>query len=169
MTTDTRVAEAVVVRGHSGYLIVPIVLVPALTAAAFTYFRDRLPEFCVENAAAVFAIVGALTLALAGVALFQRARRVELRAGRLSYHSWLGDRTIATDAITAATLETEVSGGAEHTLTESYLTLWSGGEIVARFSPQRWPEAGLRSLVVALQRARPSMQIDRAVLRSIES
>jgi hypothetical protein len=158
-----------VVKGHSGYLFVPIVFIPAIAVTAFTYYRDNLPSFCIENADKVLALTGILTLALVVVALFQRSRRVELRGEDLHYHSWITDRTLRTKSITAVTFETEISGGESQSVTEHYLTLWSGDDEILRFNSQRWPHAGLRALLYALRERRPAIRMDLAVERYIGS
>lgn len=154
-----------VVKGHSGYLFVPVVFIPAIAVGAFTFYRDNLPSFCIENADKVFALTGLVTLALIVAALFLRSRRVELRGGELRYHSWITDRTLRTEAITAVTFETEISGGESQSLTEHYLTLWSGTDTVLRFNSQRWPHSGLCALLNALQARQPSIRMDLAVER----
>jgi hypothetical protein len=154
-----------VVHGHSGYLIVPIFIIPAVTSAAFGYFRETLPEFCIQNAEKVVAMAAALTLLLAVVAIFQRSRRIEVIADRLRYYSWLTDRTINVGQITAATFETELSGGDDYHMTEDYLTLWAGDDQLLRLSPQRWPREGLREILLRLRAM--SVRMDRDVERYI--
>lgn len=154
-----------IVHGHSGYLIVPILLIPAVTFAAFGYFSDTLPEFCIQNAEKVMAVSAGLTLLLVIVAVFQRSRVIELGRDRLRYRSWLTDRTMNVSQITAATFETELSGGADNHMTEDYLTLWGGDEKLLRLSPQRWPRDGVREILSRLRAA--SVRMDRDVERYI--
>jgi hypothetical protein len=165
----TAAGNTVVVQGHSGYLFVPIVFIPAIAVGAFTYYRDNLPSFCIENADKVLALTGIVTLALIVAALFMRSRRVELRGGELHYHSWITDRTLRTEAITAVTFETEISGGESQSLTEHYLTLWSDTDTLLRFNFQRWPRTGLRALLNALRERQPSLRMDLAVERYLSS
>lgn len=152
-----------IVRGTSGHLIVPIVAVPAIAVGAFTYFRDSLPEFCIENAGKILGTAALLTLVLAGVAWFRRTRRVEYAAGQLRYHSWLTDRAVPATAISAATFETELSGSGDQTTTEHYLSLWSGNVAALRFHTQLWPRDGMAALLRALREHHPALRLDRDV------
>ena len=156
-----------VVHGHSGYLILPIFLIPGVTFAAFGYFKDTLPEFCIQNAEKVVALSAGITLLLAVVAVFQRSRFIEVGAESFRYHSWLTDRTISVRQITAATFETELSGGADNHMTEDYLTLWAGDDELLRVSPHRWPREGLREVLSRLRAA--SVRMDRDVERYIST
>lgn len=162
-----RLNGSVVIKGHSGHLVVPIVIIPVVAVTAFTYYRERLPSFCVENGAKVIAVSTLLTLMLAVAAWFLRSRRVELHGDRLHYHSWITDRTLRIEDVTAVTFETEISGGDGHDVIERCLTLWSGADARLRFSTQRWPQGGLRRLLCALHERRPSIHLDLDVERYI--
>lgn len=157
--------EPIVVRGHSGYLIVPILAIPAATATAFTYYRDHLPSFCLENAEKVIGIAALLTLVLMAVAAFQKSRRVEARRNQLLYRSWLHDRTLNAETISAVTFETEVAPGSDTTNIEHYLTLWCGDEIALKFNSRLWPQAGMSQLLYWLKERVPSLRTDLTVER----
>lgn len=150
-------------HGQSGHLIVPIVAIPAITIGAFTYFRDHLPEFCVQNAEKVIGIAVLLTLVLSLVTLFRRSRKVAFAAGHLRYHSWLTDKSIAASRVTNITFETELSGSADQATTDHYLSLWSGNDLLVRFNSAHWPRAGLAPILRAIQQNNPAVRIDRAV------
>lgn len=167
MRASGGIANAVVVQGHSGYLFVPALFIPLATYVAFAHYRDSLPEFCIENAEKVIGLAALVTLALAAAALFLRSRRVELHGDRLRYRSWVTDRTVAVAEITAVTLETELSGGAESHMVEHFLTLWSGDDARLRFNIARWPRDGLQDLLRALQARHPALRLDVAVERYI--
>jgi hypothetical protein len=158
---------SLVVRGHSGHLIVPIIGIPALTLGAFTYYRDTLPDFCMENAEKIIGLAALLVAALCIAALFRKSRSVELRGDRLIYKSWLGTRTVPLSTLSAVTFETEVSGHAEQTTTEHYLSLWSGNKVLLRFNRDLWPAQGLRDLLARLQERAPAVQLDRAVRAAV--
>lgn len=150
-------------HGQSGHLIVPIVAIPAITIGAFTYFRDHLPEFCVQNAEKVIGIAGLLTLVLLLVAWFRRSRTVAFAAGHLRYHSWITEKSIAASQVTNMTFETELSGSADQATTEHYLSLWSGNDLLVRFNSAHWPRNGLAPILRAIQQHNPNARIDRAV------
>lgn len=158
-----------VVKGKSGHLAVPILAISAITVGAFTYFRNHLPEFCIQNAEKILLTSILLTLILVAVAWFRRTRRVEYVSGHLRYRSWITDKTMAATAITAATFETELSGGGEQTTTEHYLSLWSGDEAVLRFNTQLWPHDGMVALLRALREHNPMMRLDRDVEQYAEA
>lgn len=166
-TSAAAIRSSVVVNGHSGFMIVPIAAIPAATFAAFTYYREHLPSFCLENAEKIIAASGLLTLVLIVAALFMRSRRVEVQGDRLYYHSWFTDRKVRIESVTAVTFETEISGGDDRTLTEHFLTLWSGDDVAMRFNVQRWPRDGLRQLLRTLRERRPAIRFDLAVDRYI--
>lgn len=155
------------VRGKSGHLIVPIVALPAITIAAFTYFRSHLPGFCVENAEKVMLTSGLLTIGLVAVAWFRRSRRIECLAGQLRYRSWLTDKVVGAAQISAATFETEISGSADQAVAEHYLSLWSGDEPVLRLNTQLWPRDGMAALLRALREHNPALRLDLAVERYV--
>lgn len=159
---------SLIVKGHSGYLVVPILAVPVITAAAFTYYRDHLPEFCLQNAEAVIASSALFTLALAGLALFRKARHVDLRNNELRYHSWITDKTVRLSNISAVTFEAEVSGGADQTVIEHYLSLWSKDEQLLRFNASLWPREDMRKLLHRIKELEPGVRMDRDVDRYIE-
>lgn len=161
--------SSLTVRGRSGHLIVPIVGIPAITIAAFTYFRDHLPEFCLENAEKVIASAALLTLALSVVAWFRAARQVSFEAGLVHYRSWVSDRTIAASRISNVTFETEVSPGPDQTVTEHYLSLWSGNDRLLRFNSALWPREGMARILGAIQQHNPATRFDHAVDRYITS
>ena len=154
-----------VIRGNSGHLIVPIVAIPAAAAAAFGYYRDHLPEFCLENAEKVIGIAAALTLALILVARFLKSRYVVVTGDQLRYRSWFTDRTVPATAISAATFETEISGGSDNGSVEHYLTLWQGHEVALKFNSRLWPRTELGELLRRLKRSAPSVRVDLAVER----
>lgn len=154
---------ALVVRGTSGHLAVPIIAIPAIAIGAFTYFRSHLPEFCIRNAEAILLSTALLTLALAGVAWFRRTRRVECLSGQLRYRSWITDKAVAATRIDAATLETEVWGNGDQISSEQYLSLWSGNEAVFRFNSQLWPRDGMATLLRYLRERNPKLRLDRDV------
>jgi hypothetical protein len=109
---------------------------------------------------------GALTLALVIVAWFRRSRTVTFTSGWLRYRSWLTDTTIAVSRITNATFDTELSGG-DQTLTEHYLSLWSGDDLLLRFNAGSWPRDGLAALLRAIQQDNPAARLDHAVERYV--
>lgn len=150
-------------HGQSGHLIVPIVAIPAITIGAFTYFRDHLPEFCVQSAAKVIGTAVLLTLAFMLVAWFRRSRTVAFAAGQLRYHSWLTDKSIAASQVTNMTFETEVYGSEDQITTEHYLSLWSGDALLVRFNSAHWPRHGLAPILRVIQQHNPATRIDRAV------
>lgn len=150
-------------HGQSGHLIVPVVAIPTITIGAFTYFRDHLPEFCVQNAEKVIGTAFLLTLAFLLVAWFRRSRTVAFAAGQLRYHSWLTDKSIAASQVTNMTFETELSGSADQTTTEHYLSLWSGNDLLVRFNSAHWPQDGLAPILRAIQQHNPTARIDRSV------
>lgn len=154
-----------VVRGLAGYLVVPIVAIPALAVGAFGYYRDHLPEFCIENAEKVIGIALALTAVLVVAALFLRARRLEVRGGQLRYRSWLTDRTLPAASISAVTFETEVSGGPDNANVQHYLSLWSGERVVLKFNSVLWRRAELARLLRWLNDTVPGIRLDLAVER----
>lgn len=160
-----RVPGQIVVRGHSGYLIVPIVAIPATAVAAFTYYRDSLPSFCLENAEKVIGTVALLTLVLVVMAAFLKGRRVEGRGHQLHYHSWLQDRTVSLVTISAVTFETEVATSPDSTDVEHYLSLWCGEEIALKFNSRLWPRSGLSQLLWWLKERVPTLRMDLAVER----
>lgn len=150
-------------HGQSGHLIVPIVAIPIITIGAFTYFRDHLPGFCVQNAEKVIGIAVLLTLVFLLVAWFRRSRTVAFAAGQLRYHSWLTEKSIAASQVTSMTFETELSGSADQTTTDHYLSLWSGNDLLVRFNSAHWPRDGLAPILRAIQQHNPTARIDRAV------
>jgi hypothetical protein len=160
--------QAFVVRAESGYLTVPIVAIPVITIGAFTYFRDHLPEFCLQNAEKVIAIAALLTLVLAMVAWFRKSRNVAYASGQLRYQSWLTKKAIAVSHISNITFETELSGSGDQTVTEHYLSLWSGNDVLLRFNSQLWPQKGLAAIVRAIQREHPAVRTDHAVDKYIK-
>lgn len=141
----------------------PIVAIPARALGAFVYFRDHLPEFCIQNAQKILITSALLTLALLGLAWFRATRRVEYVSGHLRYRSWVTDKTVAATTISAATLDTELSGKGNQTRTEHYLSLRSGNDIVLRFNLQLWPRDGLAALLHALREHNPALRLDHAV------
>jgi hypothetical protein len=155
--------SALVVRGTSGYLAVPIIAIPAIAIGAFTYFRSHLPEFCIQNAEKILLTSALLTLALVGVAWFRRTRRIEYLSGQLRYRSWITDKAVAAAQISAATFETEISGSGDQTTTEHYLSLWSGNEAILRFNSQLWPRDGMAALLRSLREQNPKLRLDRDV------
>lgn len=150
-------------------MIVPIVGIPAITIGAFTYFRDHLPEFCLENAEKVITSAALLTLALSIVAWFRITRQVSFEAGLVRYRSWVSDRTIAASQVSNVTFETEVSAGSDQTVTEHYLSLWSGNAQLLRFNSALWPREGLARILRAIQQHNPATRFDRAVDKYITS
>lgn len=160
--------QAFVVRGESGHLMVPIVAIPVITVGAFTYFRDRLPEFCLQNAEKVIAIAALFTLVLAVVAWFRKSRDVTYALGQLRYRSWLTQKAIAVSRISNITFETELAGSGDQTVTEHYLSLWSGDDVLLRFNSQLWPQKGLAAIVRRIQREHPALRTDRAVDKYIK-
>lgn len=159
------VQDQIVVRGHSGYLIVPIVAIPSAAVIAFTYYRDNLPSFCVENAEKVIGTAVLLTLVLIVVAAFLRGRRVEGRRNQLHYHSWLQHRTLNTAMISAVTFETEISGSSDSANIEHYLSLWCGKEVALKFNSRLWPQSGMSQLLRWLKERVPTLRMDLAVER----
>jgi hypothetical protein len=160
-----KVPAQIVVRGHSGYLIVPIVAIPAATGTAFTYYRDNLPSFCLENAEKVIGTAALLTFVLMVVAAFLRARRVEGRGNQLHYHSWLQDRAVSAATISAVTFETEVAVGSDNDNIEHYLSLWCGKEVALKFNSRLWPQSGMSQLLRWLKERVPALRMDLAVER----
>jgi hypothetical protein len=160
-----KALNSIVVKGHSGYLIVPIVAIPLVTGAAFFHFRDNLPAFCVENAEKVIGLSGLITLILIVVAIFQRSRSVEARGNQLRYRSWFQDRTVNTATITGVTLETEVSASEDTTSVEHYLSLWCGNRVVLKFNARLWPQPGMNILLRWLKQKVPGLRIDRSAER----
>lgn len=156
---------AFVVRSQSGFLIIPIIGIPGLTAVAFTYYRENLPEFCLENAEMVVAVSGMFTLALIVAAGFLKSRHIEIRGDRLLYRSWLSERTLYAPMISAVTLETEVSGGSDNTSVSHYLTVWSGDEVALKFNSLLWPRDGMGRMLRWLKERIPEVRMDLAVER----
>lgn len=158
-----------VVRAESGHLVVLIVAIPVITIGAFTYFRDHLPEFCLENAEKVIALAALLTLALTMLAGFRKSRSVSYASGQLRYQSWLTKKAMSVGHISNITFETELSVSGDQTLTEHYLSLWSGNEVLLRFNSQLWPQKGLVAIVRAIQREHPAVRTDHAVDQYIDT
>lgn len=152
-----------VVKGTSGHLAVPIVAIPAIAVGAFTYYRDHLPDFCVQNAEKILLTSALLALVLVGVAWFRTTRRVEYASGQIRYRSWITQKTVAATTVNAVTFETELSGSNDQVTMERYLTLWSGDETVLRFNSQLWPRDGMAALLRALRERNPTLRLDRAV------
>lgn len=155
--------DPLIVKGTTGHLVVPIVGIPAITVGAFTYFRDHLPEFCIRNAEKILLTSALLTLALVGTAWFRRTRRIEFASGQLRYRSLISDKTVDATTINAATFDTELSGGGDQTITEHYLSLWSGDAAVLRFNASLWPRDGMAALLRALREHNPALRLDRDV------
>lgn len=160
-----KMAEPIVIRGQSGYLIVPILAVPAATAVAFGLYREHLPTFCLDNAEKVIGLAALFTLALTVTAAFLRGRRLEARGGQLRYRSWLQDRLVDASSLSAVTFESEAGGGADETHVEHYLSLWNGDKVVLRFNRRLWPDAGMRQLLHWLRTRCPALHMDAAVER----
>lgn len=165
MATD----RPLTVTGHSGYLAVPIIAIPALTLGAFTHFRSTLPDFCLQNAEKVIAISASLTFILAAVALFRRNRHVSLRGGLVEYRSWVTSKSIQASALSAVTFETEVTASSDQTTVEHFLSLWSGHDLAMRFNTSLWPRSGLATLITRVSSLNPSIRLDRAVDKYIAS
>ncbi|HYE93749.1 MAG TPA: hypothetical protein VEA38_22140 [Terriglobales bacterium] len=154
--------DSVRLDGEAGYLIVPILVIPAAAATAFTYFRETLPDFCLQNAEKVLAIAGVLTAALCALALFRKSRRVELRNGWLGYRSWFTHVSVPVTTVTALTLETEAASG-DQVGVDHYLTVWAADTEVMRLDTALWPKEGLTELARALRRRLPTLRLDRDV------
>lgn len=152
-----------VVKGRSGYLIVPIVAIPVTTLGAFMYYGDALPDFCVQNAEKVAGLAALFTLVLVVVALFRRSRSVEVRGDALRYRSWLTDHTVRLGAISAVTFETEISGDSDQSTIQHYLSFWSGNDLLLRFDSSLWPRGGLSALVQRVRQSNPAARLDRDV------
>ena len=159
------VREPFVIRGQSGFLAIPIVGIPALTLAAFTYYREHLPDFCLDNAGKVIGLSALVTVGLLLVAAFLRSRRVEVDDDSIRYHSWLTDLTLPAVAISAVTFETEVSEGSDGASVSRYLTLWSGDEIALKLNSVFWPPAGMAGLLDRLRESAPGLRMDLSVER----
>lgn len=161
--TSGAAPPSLVVRGHAGYLIVPILLIPSIAFGMAVYFRGQQSPLPAANAEKIVATACALALILAIVALFLRSRWIELSGGQLHYHSWFTDRRFGTDLVTAISFESDLSGSGDQTLIENHIALWSGNDPLVRLNLQRWPRDGLRALLSAIKRSNPSIRIDRAV------
>lgn len=155
--------RALLIRGTSGHLAVPITALPVIAIGSFTYFRDVLPGFCIQNAGKIFLATALLTSTLIAMAWFRKTRRIEYRSGQLRYRSWITDKTVAAAQLTAATFETELSGSDDQTTTEHYLSLWRGNEAVLRFNSRLWPRDDMTALLRALRETNPALRLDRDV------
>jgi len=153
------------VTGSSGPLWVPILFLPALTLGAGAYYRDTLPDFCVRNAEAILATIGAVVGVMVLVALFLRARRLEFTGGVLRYASWLSRREVEAQALTDVTFETLVTEDDSSAYTMEYLTLWRGDAQVLKLNLLYWDKAQLRDLVRRLVERVPALRLDRDVRR----
>lgn len=157
--------SAFVISGRSGYMAVPIVLLPLLTAGAYLHFRASLPEFCQRNAEMVIATVAGLTGVLLLVAAFLRGRRLEVGPETLRYRSWFGERVLAIAELSQLTFETEVSGSNDDVRVQHFLALWAGDRARLKFNTQYWARDDLQRLITHLRARQPTLQLDRDVER----
>ncbi len=158
-------SNSFVIRGKSGHLIVPILAIPTLVILAFGYYREHLPEFCLENAEKVMGVAGLFTLLLILAAMFLKNRRVEVQGDRLRYRSWWSDRTIQSHTVTAVSFETETTEDDDGSHTEHYLSLWREKEPVLRFNTRLWASSDLIQVLNWLKKNNPAIRLDLAVER----
>jgi len=157
------------VQGHSGYLAVPIFLIPALAFVAFFYFSDNLPEFCLTNANMVLLTIGGVVAVLLLMAAYLRTRRLQLQNGMLSYVSWFRRTAFGVAVITDMTVETEAAVSSDSApYTSHHLTFWRGDEELLRLNLDYWRGEPLRQLVHQLVQMNPAIKSDRDVRRYAE-
>lgn len=150
------------VQGRSGYLIVPVVLVPMCAVGAPLYYKDTLPEFCVENAVKVLLAAAGFEAVLLATAAFLAGRRMVLHGATLSLHSWFSCREIAVAAISELTLQTEHS---VDSASIDYLVFWGASGQLLRINPVYWDREALSAFVDQVGRINPQIRVARDVWR----
>ncbi|MBW3600328.1 MAG: hypothetical protein KY475_24050 [Planctomycetes bacterium] len=151
---------SVIVQGRAGYLLVPIVVIAACAIGAPLYYKDSLPDFCIENAVKVLATAAAVEAALLVSAAFLAGRRIILQGPKLYYRSWLARREIDVSEISDLSLETDHSVDSAST---SYIVLWSAGGPLLRLNPLLWDRPALAVLLQKISERNPRIQVAREV------
>lgn len=151
-------------RGRAGLLAVPILLIPSVAVGAYLYYRERLPEFCEENAAAIFMLVGGAVAGLLFAAAFLRARRAELSGGRLRYRSWLSRREMPVALMRSADFEVEHDADGPDS---TYLVITAHDGMRLRFNLHWWDNQALRRLAAQLRAENPGLRLSPGVERFV--
>lgn len=146
-----------VVEGRATYLLVAMAVIALCAVGAPLYYRETLPDFCVENAYLVLLTTAAVELLLLTYAAFVAARRMLLEGSTLSYVTWFTERHIPLHSLTEVVVRKEYEPDAAPT---TYIVFRGAAGVLLRVNPMFWDRAAFAVLLDRICRLHPGLQVE---------
>lgn len=149
------------VRGQGAHMIVPMLIIGSAALVGPLYYRDHLPEYCIENANVILGFVALIEIAFAVTGFFLSSRSICLSGRTVWYETWFTRRMFDAGSFTHVTLETDTQVFSDSFNTSHYLTLWTSSGDALRLNTMLWNRKGLSAFVGVLASMNPALRVDR--------